>query len=606
MLWRPYLCGFLAMVWASLLYAAPSFVVITQAGNGLVHATRAQVAAVYLGHPHVLSDKALYPLDQGHGSALYRNFYQMVLGWPPSQVSSYWSSQVFSGGSSEPNQVDSDAAAIAVVSRYPQYIAYVHPQSIQGNARIHILYPAGGVPVSAPAPTSVVASVHPPSASSAPVTPATQASVEARQLSQIRQMDLSQASKPRHQAQQELGVISHPPADTSKQVAAPMHFSKGSLWPELISHFKLINKNPRPEVRFWIQRILSNRAGLNQSLNRMVPLLFYVYVQTKRFGMPAEFALQPLVESGYNPLARAQDGGVGLWQMMSETAITSGLVINWWYDGRLDILSATQAALYHSVLLYKKTHDWLLVFAAYNEGLTKVLRQLRHAPKVAQGSPFWLMHFNPVTQAYVPKLLAYATIIAHPARYGVHLPQIPSKPYFLSILLTAQVSLDEVAHISGVKAAQIHFLNPALLRWATNPVGYYHLLLPLKQGHVFAEGIVGAIKESSVSWQYYVCSPDDTLKRVAIRHQTSVSFLKRINHLTSDSVRTGQALLVPIYLSRVISKPITVEAVINESLLLPHHLDGPKVPKVPANLLGGIRAGAHQLKATLHKIYSQQ
>jgi len=61
--------------------------------------------------------------------------------------------------------------------------------------------------------------------------------------------------------------------------------------------------------------------------------------------MPAELALVPMIESGYDPFAYSSKGATGIWQMMPTTAASFGLTMDWWYDARRDTIASTQYAL---------------------------------------------------------------------------------------------------------------------------------------------------------------------------------------------------------------------------------------------------------------------
>ena len=66
---------------------------------------------------------------------------------------------------------------------------------------------------------------------------------------------------------------------------------------------------------------------------------------------------------------------------MRPTAKQYGLRINDSYDGRRDVIDATDAALTFLQDLYKRFDDWQLALAAYNAGggtVSKAIRKSRH------------------------------------------------------------------------------------------------------------------------------------------------------------------------------------------------------------------------------------
>ena len=77
----------------------------------------------------------------------------------------------------------------------------------------------------------------------------------------------------------------------------------------------------------------------------MQKYLPYLLQRTVERGLPGELALIPIVESALDPYAFSPGGASGLWQFMRPTALEYGLIIDRWYDGRRDIVAATEAAL---------------------------------------------------------------------------------------------------------------------------------------------------------------------------------------------------------------------------------------------------------------------
>jgi len=73
--------------------------------------------------------------------------------------------------------------------------------------------------------------------------------------------------------------------------------------------------------------------------------LYYITEEVERRGMPSEIALLPMVESAFNPGAYSTSRASGIWQFMPSTGKKFGMQQNWWYDGRRDVISATNGAL---------------------------------------------------------------------------------------------------------------------------------------------------------------------------------------------------------------------------------------------------------------------
>ena len=161
------------------------------------------------------------------------------------------------------------------------------------------------------------------------------------------------------------------------------------------------------------------------------------------------------------------------------TADRFGLEDNWWYDGRRDIVAATDAALAYFSFLYQTFDDWYLALAGYNAGEGNVRRALRKA-KVNEitSDTYWHLPLPQETKRYVPRLLAYAAIIAEPQRYDIALPETTTAVTFKALELPEQFDLMKIAHVLELEIDEVYRLNPALNQWATPPEGPHRLLVP--------------------------------------------------------------------------------------------------------------------------------
>jgi membrane-bound lytic murein transglycosylase D len=123
-----------------------------------------------------------------------------------------------------------------------------------------------------------------------------------------------------------------------------------------------------------------------------------------QYGIPKELKYLAVIESNLKTSATSWVGAGGPWQFMPYTARENGLVVNGMIDERRDYFKSTHAAARYLLQLYKMTHDWLLVIAAYNGGPGRVFSAINRS-----GSRnFWqLQYFLPEeSRNHVKKFIA--------------------------------------------------------------------------------------------------------------------------------------------------------------------------------------------------------
>lgn len=521
-----------------------SIVVIGNANARLQTLTQDQLKNIYLGKPtHLSTGEHLRPLNQPDNASIYAAFYQDLLHWEPSQVSSYWSSLVFDGETSQPATVPNDQAAIAAVEQTPGAIAYVDANAASAaSARVKVLYAFDG---EHPSSHTMNASPHHSGTQAEAFATVPGSSIPAPQASVLSPAAIV--------AQKTVDAINaalhHPHAHPQFQPQASSQANTTvSLWPILIGHFRLGDESHQGAVRRQIRWYLSHKAFLQHMLSNAVPYLEYVYQQTRVHHVPAEFALLPMIESGYNPFAYSKVGATGLWQMMPDTASSMGLEINWWYDARRDTVPSTQSALRYLSKLHQHFKDWLLTAAAYNAGMGTVQAARQNNRYQGGAQTFWQLSLPQETEHYVPKLLALASIVRHASRYGVRLPYIANRPYFSVVELKSQMDLKQIARLVGVSINMIRELNPGMRRWATRPGGTYALLIPANRVSTFQRRLAQVQGKKYISWAYHQVRSGENLTSIAKNYRTSQALLKRVNGLKYSQLSAEQGLLVPLHL----------------------------------------------------------
>lgn len=343
-------------------------------------------------------------------------------------------------------------------------------------------------------------------------------------------------------------VVTQPESDKSIGTPDTVVVKKNypDIWARLRAGFA-IKPLDGPQVDREIQWFVNNPEYMQRMMERARLYLYYIADEVDKRGMPMEIALLPAIESAYKPHAYSRARAVGLWQFMPATGRLYGLKANWWYDGRRDVQASTQAALDYLEKLYNDFDgDWHLALAAYNAGEGKVARMIRYNERKGKPTDYEYLKLKRETLHYVPKLMAMAKIVADPAKYGVQLAEIPNEPYFARVDTDSQVDLGVVAKLVDVPVDDLHDINPGYKRWATDPNGPHHLLVPVDKRDALIAGLNNLPENERVQWRHHAVKRGDTLSTIGRRYGVSVKVLRTANNLRSNLLHTRQDLLIPI------------------------------------------------------------
>ncbi len=319
------------------------------------------------------------------------------------------------------------------------------------------------------------------------------------------------------------------------------------IWKRIGANLNIPRHMDHRSVKGRLAWYARNQEYLDRVADRSRPYLFHVVSEVEKRGMPLELALLPVVESAFLPFAYSRSHASGIWQFIPSTGKIFGLKQNWWYDGRRDIVAATRAALdYLEKLNGDFDGDWLLALAAYNTGERNVARAIRRNKRAGKDTDFFSLRLPRETRGYVPSLLAVAELVANPEQHGIVWQPVADQPYFAQVDTGEQIDLAVAAELAGMKMDELYTLNPGFNRWATDPAGPHRLLVPLAKEQTFREKLAGLPPEQRMNWQNHVVKTGDTLGRIAAHYRTSVSALKNINKLRSNTIHQGDSLRVPV------------------------------------------------------------
>lgn len=302
----------------------------------------------------------------------------------------------------------------------------------------------------------------------------------------------------------------------------------------------------RPRVQREIRWMAKNDAYLNRLAARAALYYHYILHRVIERGLPAELALLPAIESAYDPKAKSSAGALGLWQFMPATAAQYGLKDNWWFDGRRDVLTSTDAALSYLEYLHDYFDgDWLLALAAYNAGEGRVGRAIEKNRSQGLATDFWSLDLPDETRIYVPRLLALSELIRQPQKYDLALAPLADTPYFEVVDLGTQIELAQASELSGIEIEELYDLNAGYRRWATDPDGPYTLLLPVASAQQFRLSLASAERGELVTWRRHTVAKGETISILARKFDSNIRSIQRSNNLQSTRLSVGQILMIP-------------------------------------------------------------
>lgn len=328
--------------------------------------------------------------------------------------------------------------------------------------------------------------------------------------------------------------------------AEPVQKTYDDVWDRVRDGFRMPELDS-PHVDRYVDWYSERPEYMERLINRASLYLYHIVEELERHDFPMEIALLPAIESAYLPTAYSHAHASGLWQFISATGRRYGLKQNWWYDGRRDVLGATEAAIqYLSFLRDEFNGDWFHALAAYNTGERRVQRAILSNRRQGRPTGYEHLDLRNETERYVPKLLAIKRIVQNPERYGITITRIPNEPYFEIVETGSQIDLSIVAEAAGISASELQKLNAGFRRWATDPDGPHRVLVPAASKQKVVARLAAIPQEKRMRWASYDVRRGDTLGQIARRYGVSVSALQSSNRLRGTLIRTGQTLLVPL------------------------------------------------------------
>ncbi len=326
-----------------------------------------------------------------------------------------------------------------------------------------------------------------------------------------------------------------------------------NVWDRIRADYGLAELH-HPYVARHERWFANNPEYLERITKRARLYLYYIVEEIEKRNMPMEIALLPAIESAFKPHAYSRARAAGLWQFIPSTGRLYGLRNNWWYDGRRDVMAATNAALNYLQKLEKDFDgDWHLALAAYNAGEGRVMGAQAYNRRKGRSDRFeHLRTLKRETRNYVPKLIALSNIIKDPQAYGLTLEPIPNEPYFTSVPLDTQIDISVLARKADIPVGDIYDINPGFRRWATSPDhGPDYLLIPAGKQQAVLNALADLPADQRVKWKRHRIRRGDALSTIAYHYGVSVYAIQQANRMRGTRIRAGRDLIIPVSSRRI-------------------------------------------------------
>ena len=322
---------------------------------------------------------------------------------------------------------------------------------------------------------------------------------------------------------------------------------QGDLWDRIRRGFAIQELN-NPLVAnhsFWYG---ARPEGVQRIAQRGSRYLFHVVQELEKRQMPTELALLPFIESGFNPQAYSHAKAAGMWQFIPSTGRSFNLKQNAFRDDRRDVLASTDAALTYLQRLHGMFGDWQLALAAYNWGEGSVMRAIARAK--AAGRPINYNGLSPYmpaeTRNYYPKLQALKNVIASPAQFGVKLPPVENKPYFVSVKKTRDIDLALAAELAELPMEEFKALNPQFNSPVITGSPDTQILLPTLNAEKFRENLTNWTQTLSSWTAHKVTMARERIESIATKFQTTPQVIRSANAIPANmQPKAGSTLVVP-------------------------------------------------------------
>ncbi len=260
------------------------------------------------------------------------------------------------------------------------------------------------------------------------------------------------------------------------------------IWVRMRRGFQLSHEETKL-VLYYERLYTKNSKTFARLVANAKPYIYYILTQTERNGMPSEIALLPGVESTFNPNAKSSSNAYGMWQFVASTGTRFNMAQNSSIDERQDLVKSTNSALSYLNYLHKIFGQWEPAIGAYNCGEGNMYREMVNSGQTPGNINYASLHLRTETENYVPKLIALASIIENPSKFGISLDDVENKPVVAVVNPPKPMTISQMINLAGIDEGTFNKLNPQYKKTNYTVGAKDHVVLPLSNQVVYLASI---------------------------------------------------------------------------------------------------------------------
>jgi membrane-bound lytic murein transglycosylase D len=334
------------------------------------------------------------------------------------------------------------------------------------------------------------------------------------------------------------------PMDRKSTPSAVLWPRQGFMGPEIF--FFPVDDNPAVAKEIKLFANSYNFKLLVGLCKRSKTYRDFIIAEIEKRALPPELFFIPFVESQWRIKALSRSGAAGLWQLMKVGVKKESLIMDEWLDERYDFWKSTAAALDILQGLYSYYGDWLLALAAYNCGITRLNRIIKHRG----AKDFWILYNKGAlprqTGSYVVRILAVARMCSYAGRNGLPCGW-EEHTAWCRVPVGAPADLKKLALLSGVPYELLVTHNAELRFGVTPPASHnYRLKIPVEYKERLEAALTASAREL-LDFSVHTVYSGETLYGIARYYRISTELIMFYNrNVSAKNFNVGMKLLIPV------------------------------------------------------------